>query len=239
MPAASGGVALNVMRAGDRLAPLGAAAQRRRRRDAGPARGGAARAVADRARARRSSPSTCWRRWSSPAGCAAACGAGTAAGAALLAGRLALAAGRAEAQAPADDAMPSRGQRDGARLCATGNARVDAISAAGLSGLSRALFDRTAIEPADPVAVDIEAHDISLYPVPLLADHRGAAAALGRGGGEDQRLPALRRHDPVRYPGRRPRRQRRAAPPRTAGCCSASRCSSTCRRWSRCRTTTC
>lgn len=48
---------------------------------------------------------------------------------------------------------------------ATGNARVDAVSAAGLAGLSRALFDRTAIEPADPVAVDIETHDISLYPL--------------------------------------------------------------------------
>ena len=46
----------------------------------------------------------------------------------------------------------------------TGNARVDAVSAAGLAGLSRALFDRTAIEPADPVAVDIETHDLSLYP---------------------------------------------------------------------------
>ena len=34
----------------------------------------------------------------------------------------------------------------------------------GCKGLSRALFDRTAIEPADPVAVDIETHDISLYP---------------------------------------------------------------------------
>lgn len=46
----------------------------------------------------------------------------------------------------------------------TGNRRVDAVSAAGLAGLSRTLFDRTAIEPADPVAVDIETHDISLYP---------------------------------------------------------------------------
>ena len=46
----------------------------------------------------------------------------------------------------------------------TGNPRVDAVSAAGLAGLSRVLFDRTAIEPADPVAVDIETHDLSLYP---------------------------------------------------------------------------
>ena len=49
-------------------------------------------------------------------------------------------------------------------MCETGNPRVDAVSAAGLKGLSRALFDRTAIEPADPVAVDIETDDISLYP---------------------------------------------------------------------------
>jgi hypothetical protein len=41
---------------------------------------------------------------------------------------------------------------------------VEAVSDAGLTGLSRALFDRTAIEPADPVAVDIESDDISLYP---------------------------------------------------------------------------
>ena len=47
---------------------------------------------------------------------------------------------------------------------ATGNARVDAVSQAGLAGLSRALFDRTAVEPAEPVAVDIETDELSLYP---------------------------------------------------------------------------
>ena len=82
----------------------------------------------------------------------------------------------------------------------TGNARVDAVSAAGLNGLSRALFDRTAIEPAEPVAVDIETRRPLALPVPLLADHREPGAALGRGGGAAQRLPALRRHDPVRHP---------------------------------------
>ena len=46
----------------------------------------------------------------------------------------------------------------------TGNPRVDALSEAGLRGLSRTLFDRTAIEPADPVAVDLETHDLALYP---------------------------------------------------------------------------
>ena len=47
---------------------------------------------------------------------------------------------------------------------ATGNARIDAASAAGLAGLSRELFMRTAIEPADPVAVDLERDELSLYP---------------------------------------------------------------------------
>lgn len=46
----------------------------------------------------------------------------------------------------------------------TGMSRVDATSAAGLRGLSKALYDRTAIEPADPVSVDVETDDISLYP---------------------------------------------------------------------------
>jgi hypothetical protein len=46
----------------------------------------------------------------------------------------------------------------------TGSPRVDAVSRAGLLGLSRALFDRTAIEPAEPVAVDPEEDDLALYP---------------------------------------------------------------------------
>lgn len=46
----------------------------------------------------------------------------------------------------------------------TGNPQVDRISKAGLAGLSHALSDRTAVEPADPVAVDIETSELSLYP---------------------------------------------------------------------------
>ena len=67
---------------------------------------------------------------------------------------------------------------------ATGSRRTDDISAAGLRGLSRALFDRTAIEPADPVAVDLERDDLSLYPLlywPVTEDQRQpSAAAYGR-----------------------------------------------------------
>lgn len=47
----------------------------------------------------------------------------------------------------------------------TGDARVDEISRAGLTGLSQVLFERTAIEPAAPVAVDLESADLALYPL--------------------------------------------------------------------------
>jgi hypothetical protein len=90
-------------------------------------------------------------------------GAATAAGL-LLVAALALGAGGAAAQ-PADDAAALYAANQTVlAYVATGNPRVDTVSRAGLTGLSRALFDRTAIEPADPVAVDVEADDLSLYP---------------------------------------------------------------------------
>jgi hypothetical protein len=88
-----------------------------------------------------------------------------AAGVMLLALGVALAAaGGAEAQAGGDDDALYAANQTVLAYVRTGNERVDAISAAGLRGLSRALFDRTAVEPAEPVPVDIESHDISLYP---------------------------------------------------------------------------
>ncbi len=46
----------------------------------------------------------------------------------------------------------------------TGDQRLDTISQAGLFGLSKTLFERTAIEPVSPMAIDIEQDDISLIP---------------------------------------------------------------------------
>ncbi|MBL1437289.1 MAG: DUF4159 domain-containing protein [Rhodobacteraceae bacterium] len=46
----------------------------------------------------------------------------------------------------------------------TGDTRTDEISRAGLYGLSRTLFERTSIEPVDPISIDIERDDISLIP---------------------------------------------------------------------------
>lgn len=46
----------------------------------------------------------------------------------------------------------------------TGDARLDDISYSGLSGLSAVLAGRTAIEPTEPVAIDLERDEISFYP---------------------------------------------------------------------------
>lgn len=47
----------------------------------------------------------------------------------------------------------------------TGDTQVDAMSRAGLVGLTRALKERTAIEPSDPIAVDIENDELSFFPL--------------------------------------------------------------------------
>ncbi|MEO0913457.1 MAG: DUF4159 domain-containing protein, partial [Pseudomonadota bacterium] len=46
----------------------------------------------------------------------------------------------------------------------TGDAELDEISRAGLAGLSRVLTRRTAIEPAEPVAVNLERDEIAFFP---------------------------------------------------------------------------
>ena len=55
----------------------------------------------------------------------------------------------------------------------TGNSKVDAISKAGLDGLSQTLFARTSVEPAAPVGLDLERDMLMFYPLlywPLTAD---------------------------------------------------------------------
>lgn len=47
---------------------------------------------------------------------------------------------------------------------ASGDAQVDQVALAGLRGLSNALFARSSVEPAAPMAVDIETDDLSLFP---------------------------------------------------------------------------
>ncbi|WOI57101.1 DUF4159 domain-containing protein [Palleronia sp. LCG004] len=46
----------------------------------------------------------------------------------------------------------------------TGNAEIDGIAEAGLEGLSRTLFARTSIEPADPMGVNLETDELAFFP---------------------------------------------------------------------------
>ncbi|MEO0865764.1 MAG: DUF4159 domain-containing protein, partial [Pseudomonadota bacterium] len=47
----------------------------------------------------------------------------------------------------------------------TGNRDVDEIASAGLRGLSDTLFFRTSVEPAPPVAVNLEADELAFFPI--------------------------------------------------------------------------
>jgi hypothetical protein len=47
----------------------------------------------------------------------------------------------------------------------TGDGEVDDVSRAGLIGLSRALRQRTAVEPAEPIAVNVEADELAFFPL--------------------------------------------------------------------------
>jgi hypothetical protein len=47
----------------------------------------------------------------------------------------------------------------------TGDQQVDDVSRAGLMGLTRILRQRTAIEPAEPIAVNIEADELAFFPM--------------------------------------------------------------------------
>jgi hypothetical protein len=47
----------------------------------------------------------------------------------------------------------------------TGDAAIDRVSEAGLRGLSAELLRRTAVEPAEPIAVNIETDDLAFFPL--------------------------------------------------------------------------
>jgi hypothetical protein len=47
----------------------------------------------------------------------------------------------------------------------TSDARLDAVAQAGLRGLSQTLFERTSVEPAEPIAVDLETDELSFFPM--------------------------------------------------------------------------
>jgi hypothetical protein len=57
----------------------------------------------------------------------------------------------------------------------TGDAQTDRISRAGLAGLSRVLATRTAVEPGEPIGLDISRDELAFFPLiywPVLPDAR-------------------------------------------------------------------
>jgi len=66
----------------------------------------------------------------------------------------------------------------------TGDDEVDAISRAGLYGLSLVLARRTGVEPLDPIAIDLEQHELSFFPLLYWPITEGQASltsdAIGR-----------------------------------------------------------
>jgi hypothetical protein len=76
---------------------------------------------------------------------------------------LTLTCASAYAQSP-NDAPPSALETKLAYVI-TGNAEVDAISKAGLSGLTLFLAQRTALEPGDPIGLDIARDELVFYPL--------------------------------------------------------------------------
>ncbi|WP_028913910.1 DUF4159 domain-containing protein [Pseudorhodobacter ferrugineus] len=62
----------------------------------------------------------------------------------------------------------------------TGDARVDEVSRAGLRGLGQRLFERTTIEPEDPLSVNLETDELLFFPFlywPITTDQPGPSAA--------------------------------------------------------------
>jgi hypothetical protein len=47
----------------------------------------------------------------------------------------------------------------------TGDRRIDEVAEAGLRGLSDVLFSRTSIEPANPIAINLEVDELSFFPI--------------------------------------------------------------------------
>ncbi|MDJ0630882.1 MAG: DUF4159 domain-containing protein [Rhodobacter sp.] len=85
-------------------------------------------------------------------------------GAAALLAVLLLVTPRADAQSEEDLAAVLATSEVALAYVITGDARLDGVSEAGLRGLSDTLWRRTSIEPADPIAVNLETDELSFFP---------------------------------------------------------------------------
>lgn len=88
---------------------------------------------------------------------------GAAASILLLAALTLTCAGAYAQESPSD--VPQAALETKLAYVITGNAEVDAISKAGLSGLTLFLAQRTALEPGDPIGLDIARDELVFYPL--------------------------------------------------------------------------
>lgn len=102
-------------------------------------------------------------------------------------------AGEVRAQVATDDfAIAATGELRLAHVL-TGDARVDEVAAAGLRGIGQRLYERTTVEPAEPMAVDLERDELAFFsflywpltadqPIPSLAAYQKLNQFLRTGG---------------------------------------------------------
>ncbi len=82
-----------------------------------------------------------------------------------LAGAALLFAGHARADAASDAFAMEAVAKTHLAYVITGDSQVDAVSKAGLAGLSQVLANRTALEPGDPMGVDPARDELSFFPL--------------------------------------------------------------------------
>ncbi|HEX3504898.1 MAG TPA: DUF4159 domain-containing protein [Xanthobacteraceae bacterium] len=78
---------------------------------------------------------------------------------------LGLTLGHASAQRVMKSDVPQSALETKLAYVVTGNADVDAVSKAGLAGLTLFLAQRTALEPGDPIGLDIAHDELAFYPL--------------------------------------------------------------------------
>ncbi len=94
-----------------------------------------------------------WRRVAAPAAVA------------LAAAILIPSQSRAATLSPADDFALKAALETRLAYVLTGNAEADRVSQAGLVGLSKVLIARTAVEPGDPIGLDVERDELVFFPL--------------------------------------------------------------------------
>jgi hypothetical protein len=78
---------------------------------------------------------------------------------------LALSLAQARAQGTANPDVPQSALETKLAYVVTGNSDVDAVSKAGLAGLTLFLAQRTALEPGEPIGLDITRDELAFYPL--------------------------------------------------------------------------